>query len=77
MRNIGVRKNKNAKNTEVELDIGSLFSDLSEMYNRTILLTEKLRTKGYKRSSDEVFEIGILLKHALRISGDALSHLPL
>ncbi|PYR99980.1 MAG: hypothetical protein DMG16_16705 [Acidobacteria bacterium] len=77
MRNIGVRKNKNAKNTEVELDIGSLFSDLSEMYNRTILLTEKLRTKGYKRSSDEVFEIGILLNHALRISGDALSHLPL
>ena len=59
-----------------EVQIAVLFLEVRGAYNKSIALTEALRTKGHARAADETFETVILLKNALRICGDALSHLP-
>ena len=60
----------------IEFEIAALFSDLSVHHNKTILLTRKLRSCVYHQSADEMFEINVLLKNALRIFADATAHLP-
>jgi hypothetical protein len=61
---------------ELENEIVELFGHLSDLHGRVVRLTDKLKANGFGRSSDEAFEIVVLLKNALRILGDAMSHLP-
>jgi hypothetical protein len=61
---------------DLEVLIGSLFAELSAAYRKSMTLSEATRSRGHIRASDEAFEIAILLKNALRVCGDALSHLP-
>ena len=72
----GGRHKKSIRHHDLELELAALFSDLSNVYNKTTSLTEKLQLRGCRRSSGETFEIGVLLKNALRIFADALSDLP-
>ena len=75
-RHVRAERHKSTEQHDIELEIASLFAELSHVYEKTILLTKKLKSKGCRQSSIETFEIGIMLKNALRIFADAMSHLP-
>ena len=60
----------------LERKMVSLFAKLSNVYNRTTLLTEVLQSSGCGQSATETFEVEVLLKSALRVLGDAMSHIP-
>ena len=75
-RRIRARQQIPVGHQELELEIASLFSELSHIYNKSILLTKKLRCRRCRESSDEISEVGVMLKNALRIFSDAMSHMP-
>ena len=52
---------------ELELEFAALFSDLSDLSKRAVLLNKKLRSSGCRQSAAEVSDVGVLLKSALRI----------
>jgi hypothetical protein len=69
------KKKSSTTRSEFELQFSTLFSDLSDVYGRTKLLTEMLQSSRHLRSSAEAFEAAIMLKNALRLFADATSHL--
>jgi hypothetical protein len=75
-RGVGVRPKKPSREADFEFEITALLSECSDICGKTMLLTEKLQSAGFVRSSAEAFEAGIMLKNALRIFADAMSHLP-
>jgi len=58
---------------EGEIDV---FSELSHLYTETTLLTEILKNRRHDQSSGDSFEVEVMLKNALRILRDVMSHLP-
>ena len=67
---------KSRQHDDLELDIASLFSELSRLYTKTTLLTEILKNRRHDQSSGDSFEVEVMLKNALRILRDVMSHLP-
>jgi hypothetical protein len=70
------KRNASTEYHALELKMVSLFSKLSSVYNKTTLLTEVLQSNGCGQAATETFEVEVLLKNALRILGDAMSHIP-
>jgi hypothetical protein len=50
----GARQKKTIKYGDFEVEVASLFSDVSEIYNRTTLLSEKLLSAGCFQSSGQI-----------------------
>ena len=66
---------RKSRRHELEPEIALLFSQLSNTYDKAGLLTKNLHSHSCARSAEETFEVEILLKNALRILCDAMSHL--
>ena len=75
-RHVGASHKKSVGHADFEPEIASLFSGVSETYSKTMLLTKKLQSYGYRRSSGEAFEVAVMLKNALRVLADSMLHLP-
>jgi hypothetical protein len=60
---------------DFEPDIAALFSEVSQIYDRTALVTKSLKCRNRDRSYADMFEVEVLLRNALRILCDAMSHL--
>lgn len=71
----GRMRQESVQHASFELEIASLLSDLSAIYNKSMSLNERLQSGPYQRSSTEVFEGAIMIKNALRILADAMLHL--
>ena len=67
---------KSRQHDDLELDIAALFSELSHLYTKTTLLTETLKNRRHDQSSGDSFEVEVMLKNAIRILRDVMSHLP-
>ena len=61
---------------ELEIEIACLMDNLSRLYRRTTSLVQTLRSGGGAKSAQTAAEVEVMLKHALRLLGDAMSQLP-
>jgi len=74
---LGVGGKGERQRRDFEADLAALFSELSQIYDTSSLIRNSLKRRKYDRSYAEMVEVEVLLKNALRILCDAMSHLPI
>ena len=65
---------KDALVNRVELEFSSLMDGLSEIRARTSGIRKLLRLAASNRSAELTFEAEVMVKNALRLLGEAMSH---
>lgn len=70
------RRSSGRQSADLEFQFASLFSELLSSYDGAMRLKNELECRHCIRASSETLEIAVFLKSALRICGDAMSHLP-